>query len=116
MISVDATATCTYGWEENGKYISILELKINGYDDYTMSFVSAIYDNSIDLEKCTGNCDITATGGHRVHYFGELKEEAPVFSDEWLVGGGEFESVRTYTFNLYASQSAYSIVGKYAVS
>lgn len=136
-MTVSATATCSYGVEYNGQWYKMLDIKINGYDDYEMSYQSSYYQLFIEhgINKCDGSCNDKSIGGYRINYYTEFSEEfepddlttgsdfldnIPLLSTaarylKYWSEDGEFSTLVTYTINLYATANAYSVIGEYNI-
>lgn len=136
-MTVKATATCSYGVEYNGKWYKMLDIKINGYNDYEMSYQTAYYQYFIEhgIKKCNGSCSDKSIGGYKIQYYTEFSEEIdpddlttgsdfldniPLISSlareiKVALEGGELSTLVTYTINLYATANAYSVIGEYDI-
>lgn len=117
MTSVDATATCDYGLNRNGKWVNYFQIKINGYDSYEMGYFSGLYDRDIGLDKCdpsSDDCNVSAKG-YPVDYYAFFKESGYSSLGDMIFGDGKLEALMTYSINLYATPKAYEIIGQYDI-
>lgn len=112
MTNVEASANCTYGKYIGDTWYQYVEMKIDNWNDFTLSHESHIVGvtDASKLKKCTQS----ACGKSGLDYY-LSGEDSPCNNGkalfEWL--GASCTEAFTYSINLYVTEESYKITQGY---